>query len=101
MTVVDWVIVAFTALLAMTGYRRGFVVGALSLIGFAGGAFLGARIGPLLLSDGAHSPYAPLFALGGALLVGGLMANVLETVAYQLRRVMKVPGLGVADGLLG
>jgi uncharacterized membrane protein required for colicin V production len=101
MTTVDWVIVAFALLLAVTGYRRGFVVGALSLIGFAGGAFLGARIGPLLLSDGSHSPYAPLFALGGALLVGGVLASVLETVAFQLRRVMRLPGLGVADGLLG
>lgn len=101
MTTVDWVIVAFTLLLAVGGYRRGFLVGALSLVGFAGGAFLGARIGPLLLSDGSHSPFAPLFALGGALLVGGLMANVLETVAYQLRRVLKLPGLGAVDGLLG
>lgn len=101
MTAVDWVIVAFALALAASGYRRGFVVAALSLAGFAAGALLGSRIGPLLLAEGARSPYAPLFALGGALLVGGLVANVLETVAFRLRRMIRLPGLGVADGLLG
>ena len=35
------------------------------------GAFLGSRLGPLLLERGSHSPYAPLFALVGALMLGG------------------------------
>ena len=33
----DWVIVAFTFLLAVYGYLQGFIIGALSLIGFAHG----------------------------------------------------------------
>ena len=40
-------------------------MGVLSLAGFALGAFLGTRLGPLLLAEGAHSPYAPLFGLAG------------------------------------
>jgi uncharacterized membrane protein required for colicin V production len=51
----DWVILGFTALLALYGYAQGFVVGALSLIGFAVGAFLGTRIAPLLLHSGDRS----------------------------------------------
>src|SRR5580704_4204004 len=39
MTGVDWLIVGFTLLLAFYGYLQGFIVGALSLIGFALGAF--------------------------------------------------------------
>ena len=101
MTGVDWIIVAFVTLLALFGYGQGFLVGALSLAGFALGAFLGSRLGPALLSDGAHSPYAPVFALGGAVLFGGLFALGLETVGRALRAGLVLPGLGLLDGLLG
>ncbi|ADB50228.1 MarP family serine protease [Conexibacter woesei] len=101
MTTLDWIIVAIALLFAVFGYLRGFIVGALSLGGFAAGALLGARVGPLLLPDESHSPYAPLFALAGALLVGGLLSSVLETVGMRARRVLRLPGLGLLDGLLG
>jgi S1-C subfamily serine protease len=100
MTLVDWIIVAFTLLMALWGYSQGLVVGALSLAGFIGGGFLGSRLGPLLLSDGSHSPYAPVFALTGAFLLGGLAASILETIGFQLRRRMR-GGLGLADGVGG
>src|SRR5690242_1974052 len=100
MTALDWIIVAVTVLMALWGYSQGLVVGALSLAGFLGGAFLGARIGPLILSDGAHSPYAPLFALVGAFLIGGLLATGLEMLGFQLRRRLG-PTLGLVDGLGG
>jgi S1-C subfamily serine protease len=100
MTALDWIIVAFTVLMALWGYSQGLVVGALSLAGFLGGAFLGSRIGPLVLSDGAHSPYAPLFALTGAFLIGGVLATGLEVLGFQLRRRLG-PTLGLLDGLGG
>src|SRR3954470_23192041 len=100
MTAIDWIIVAFTALMALWGYSQGLVVGALSLAGFLAGAFLGARIGPLVLSGGAHSPYAPLFALTGAFLIGGVLATGLEVLGFQLRRRLG-PTLGLLDGLGG
>lgn len=52
MTTLDWIIVAFTLGLAMYGYAQGFLVGALSLLGFAVGAFVGTRIAPALLPKG-------------------------------------------------
>src|SRR3954466_4805412 len=100
MTPIDWFIVAFTVLMALWGYSQGLVVGALSLAGFLVGAFLGSRIGPLVLSDGAHSPYAPLFALTGAFLIGGVLATGLEVLGFQLRRRLG-PTLGLLDGLGG
>src|SRR3954451_21116641 len=100
MTAIDWIIVAFTVLMALWGYSQGLVVGALSLAGFIGGAFLGARIGPLVLQGGARSPYAPLFALTGAFLIGGLLATGLEMLGFQLRRRLG-PTLGVLDGIGG
>src|SRR4051794_14167881 len=100
MTVVDWIIVAFTVLMGAWGYAQGLIVGALSLAGFIGGAFLGSRLGPLVLTGGAHSPYAPLFALIGAFLIGGVLASGLEVLGFRLRRRLP-PGLGVVDGIGG
>jgi trypsin-like peptidase/colicin V production protein len=99
-TLLDWIIVAFTVLMAVWGYAQGLIVGALSLAGFAAGAFLGSRVGPLLLEEGSASPYAPLFALTGAIVVGGIVASGFELVGFHLRaRVGE--SLGVADGLGG
>jgi S1-C subfamily serine protease len=100
-TAVDWVIVAFCALLALYGYTQGFIVGVLSLVGFAVGAFIGTRLGPLLLPGGAHSQYAPLFGLLGALLAGGVLASGLEGVGLHARAALRLPGLRTVDGVLG
>jgi hypothetical protein len=100
MTAIDWIIVAFTVLMAFWGYAQGLLVGALSLGGFVGGGFLGSRLGPLLLEDGSRSPYAPVFGLVGAFLIGGVLASILETVGFQLRRRLR-GGLGMADGIGG
>ncbi|HEX6205351.1 MAG TPA: MarP family serine protease [Solirubrobacterales bacterium] len=102
MTVLDWAILAFTFALALWGYRQGLIVGALTLAGFGIGAFAGSRIAPLLLTQGSHSPYAPLFGALGALLVGALMAVTLESFALGLReRLVRRPYLLAADGAGG
>jgi S1-C subfamily serine protease len=100
-TTVDWLIVGFTVLLASYGYLQGFIVGVLSLVGFALGALIGTRIGPLLLPSGSHSRYAPIFGLVGALLAGAVMASGLEGVGARARAALRLPGLRVVDGLLG
>jgi S1-C subfamily serine protease len=100
-TRLDWLIVIFAALLAIFGFRRGFIVAVLSFGGFAIGAFLGTRLGPLLLSQGTSSPYAPAFGLIGALLAGAILATGFEGVGLRLRRVLVLPGLGLLDGTLG
>ena len=102
MTVLDWGIVAFTLALGLWGYRQGLIVGALTLVGFAAGAFLGSRIGPLVLSQGSESPYSPLFAALGALLVGAVVAVTLESLALGLRaKVIRRKALHLADGAGG
>lgn len=101
MTQLDWLIVAFAAILALFGFRQGFIVGALSFAGFIAGAFLGTRLGPLVLPKGSASPYAPAFGLVGALLGGAMLASGLEGLGFRLRRTLIVPGMGLLDGLLG
>ncbi|MDP9227714.1 MAG: CvpA family protein, partial [Actinomycetota bacterium] len=102
MTGLDWVIVAFALLMGAWGYRQGLIVSLLSLAGFAAGALLGSRLAPALLSDGAESPYAPLTALAGALLIGGIVAVSLEGLAHGLRgRVLRRPRAVVVDSAGG
>jgi len=100
LTSVDWIIIAFTVLMAAWGYQQGLIAGALSLAGFAAGALIGSRLGPLLLADGSHSPYAPLFALLGALMLGGVLASGLELLGFHLRRRLG-ERLGLLDGFGG
>jgi hypothetical protein len=99
-TTLDWIIVAFTLLMAVWGYLQGLVVGALSLAGFVAGAFLGSRLAPVLLSGGSESPYAPLVSLVVAVTLGGVLATALETLGLELRRRMG-PTLGTLDGAAG
>jgi S1-C subfamily serine protease len=101
-TGLDWLIVAFALAMAFWGYQQGLIVGLLSLGGFAIGAFLGSRIGPALLPEGSHSPYAPATALAGALLIGGIVAVSLEGVAIAVRRRLlgtagRRPGVAIAE----
>ena len=100
MTPLDWIIVGFTVLMATWGFSQGLIVGALSLAGFAGGALLGARLGPALLQHGSHSPYAPLIALVSAMLLGGILASGFELLGFRLRLRLG-ESLGVLDGLGG
>jgi S1-C subfamily serine protease len=91
-TALDWLILAFALAMGFWGYQQGLIVGLLSLGGFAIGAFLGSRLGPALLPDGSHSPYAPATALAGALLIGGIVAVSLEGLALTVRQRLLGPG---------
>jgi S1-C subfamily serine protease len=99
-TAIDWIIVGFTLAMALWGYAQGLIVGAMSLAGFAAGAVLGARVAPLLLNEGAESPYAPLVSLICAAVIGGVFASGLEILGFQLRRRIG-SRLGVFDGAAG
>jgi S1-C subfamily serine protease len=104
MTAVDWIIVAFVLAMAVWGYAQGLIVGALSLAGFGAGALLGSRVGPLLLDEGSKSPYAPLTALMGALVIGGILASLFEVVGFHVRRALAQrvgEPLRVIDGIGG
>ena len=100
MTALDWIIIAFTVLMAVWGYSQGLIVGALSLAGFVAGALLGSRLAPLLLEEGSNSPYAPMLSLVGALMVGGVLASALELLGFRLRHRIG-ERLGILDGIGG
>ena len=86
MTQLDAVILAAAALSAIGGFRRGFLVGALALAGFAGGVLLVMRLTGAL----AEARTTPLPALG-ALAAGLLGSALLATAGARLRRRWRGP----------
>jgi S1-C subfamily serine protease len=101
-TGLDWIIVGLVLLLALVGWAQGFISGVLALTGLAVGAWVGTRVGPLVLPDGEQSPYAPAFGLLGALVVGAALAGLFEAFGGALRGVVRrLPGFAALDGLLG
>jgi S1-C subfamily serine protease len=96
----DWVVIAVVVLAGLYGISTGFLRGAFSLAGFAVGAYLGARLAPLILSDG--SPYVPVIALSGAVLLGMVMRGVAALLAGALRTsIGLIPGMRLLDRLAG
>jgi S1-C subfamily serine protease len=96
----DWVVIVVVALAGLYGISTGFLRGAFSLAGFAVGAYLGARLAPLILSDG--SPYVPVISLAGAVLLGMVMRGLAGLLAGALRTSLGViPGLRLLDRFAG
>jgi S1-C subfamily serine protease len=96
----DWVVLGVVGVCALYGLATGFLRGALSLAGFALGAYLGARAAPQVLGDA--SAYVPLVTLAGAILGGALMRGVAELVARVLRTSIGViPGMRLLDSFAG
>ena len=101
MTTVDWIAAAVIGLAALNGLRRGLVGGAFSLAGIVAGAYLGAKLAPQFLS-GSESPYTPLVALGGAVVLGALLQSAATVAANAIRRSLFVlPPLRVLDSFGG
>jgi S1-C subfamily serine protease len=101
-TWVDWVVVGFAALLAARGAQEGFLAGALALVGVVVGAVVGGRLANAVLQSGSHSRYAPLLAIGGALLLVVLFQSLGARIGLTLRaELFKVPSLRSLDSFGG
>lgn len=93
--------VAVIGLSALSGFRRGLVLGVLSLAGVVGGAFLGSRIAPSVLGA-ADSQYVPLVALGGAVVVSFLAQALFAFVGRRVRTLLiAIPPLKMLDHVGG
>jgi S1-C subfamily serine protease len=73
----DVLLVVAVGLFALSGYRQGFLIGALSFVGFLGGGVLGAQLAPGLarrLVDEGEAPLVGLVVVVAAALLGQLAA---------------------------
>ena len=101
MTRIDWIALGFVALMAVLGLRKGLIASALSAAGVIGGAVVGARLGPHLLSGGSRSPYTPIAALAGALLLAIILETLGSLAGATLRSGLRIPPLRALDSLGG
>jgi S1-C subfamily serine protease len=80
----DLVLVALAAAFAVAGYRQGFIVGALSFLGFIGGAVIGVHYAPsiarALVTNQGWRAVLPIIAVFGAAVIGMLLAAGLGAV---------------------
>ena len=101
MTTVDWIAAGVIGLVALNGLRRGLIGSAFSLAGIVAGAYFGSRLAPQLLSGG-ESPYTPLVALGGAVVLGAFLQSAAGMVGSAIRTsLFAIPPLRVLDTLGG
>ncbi|MEV0152584.1 MarP family serine protease [Micromonospora sp. NPDC050686] len=80
MSAVDLVLLLLMLVFAISGYRQGFVIGALSFSGFFLGALLGLQIGPLIarqFADTGTRVLVSLVAVFGLAVIGQALAGWL------------------------
>jgi S1-C subfamily serine protease len=100
-TSIDWIVAGVIAISALIGLRRGLIGGLLGLAGIVVGAYLGAKLAPELLS-GRESPYTPLVALGGAIVLVILFQSIASMAGSAIRTSLFVlPPLRWLDSLGG
>jgi S1-C subfamily serine protease len=87
-------------LTAVSGFRRGLIVGACSLGGLAAGAYVGAKLAPGLLR-GPTSIYPPLVTLGGAVVGSGIGQFAAVTLGKSVRRALQIGLLKGFDNVGG
>jgi S1-C subfamily serine protease len=103
MTGLDWALLVAVLLAAAGGTTQGFLASALGFAGFAGGALLGVRVGPLVLPDGADNVNAPVAALFAATLLGVILGVGLQQIGARIAGRLRRPGgtgLRRAGGML-
>jgi S1-C subfamily serine protease len=101
MSIVDGALIILLVLFGVSGYRQGFVVGALSFTGFFGGALIGLQLGPLLaglIDDPVLKLVVSLIAVFGLAVLGQSLAGWW---GGRLRRAITNPAGQTVDDLGG
>ncbi|MFC7530384.1 MarP family serine protease [Actinoplanes sp. GCM10030250] len=86
MPVVDVILIVLMLLFAISGYRQGFVIGALSLGGFFSGVLIGLQLGPLLARQFADGTVRLVVALAVILILAVLGQTLAGWLGTNLRR---------------
>jgi S1-C subfamily serine protease len=98
---VDWIAIVIVVAGALGGLRRGLVISAFSLVGLAVGAYVGSRVAPHLLHDGATSTWTPVAGLVGAVLGAMLLQFAALFAGSFLRGGMRLTPLRLLDSAGG
>jgi S1-C subfamily serine protease len=104
-SVVDLILLVLIIMFAVNGYRQGFLVGALSFVGFFGGALVGLQLAPLVVAP-MSNPWARILvsllavfglALGGQAIAAWAGTRLRHAVRTEHgRRADDVGGIAVS-----
>jgi S1-C subfamily serine protease len=103
----DGVLLVAVVLFGISGYRQGFVIGALSFVGFLGGAVLGAQLAPSIASLFGQGEKSPLLGivvvfLGaclGQLAAAAVAAAIRERISWHSAQAVDAVAGAVVSGL--
>jgi uncharacterized membrane protein required for colicin V production len=99
--VVDGILILLMLVFAISGYRQGFVIGALSFGGFFSGVLIGLQVGPLIadkFTDSTTRLVVSLVAIFALAVLGQTLAGWLGT---HLRRAISSRPLQRVDDMGG
>ncbi|AEV88977.1 peptidase S1 [Actinoplanes sp. SE50] len=85
---VDVILIVLMLLFAISGYRQGFVIGALSLGGFFSGVLIGLQLGPLLAKQFADGTVRMIVALAVILALAVLGQTLAGWLGTSLRKAI-------------
>jgi S1-C subfamily serine protease len=86
MSFVDLVLIALALLFALSGFRQGLLVSATSILGFLGGAVLGAQLSGQVADRIDGSSVTRVFAALVVVLAGALLGQILAGAAGRALR---------------
>jgi S1-C subfamily serine protease len=86
MSVVDLVLIALALLFALSGFRQGLLVSSTSILGFLGGAVLGAQLSGQVADRIDGSSVTRVFAALVVVLAGALLGQILAGAAGRALR---------------
>jgi S1-C subfamily serine protease len=85
-SIVDLVLIALALLFALSGFRQGLLVSATSIVGFLGGAVLGAQLSGAVADRINGSTVTRVFAALVVVLAGALLGQILAGAAGRAVR---------------
>src|SRR3954454_12144239 len=86
MSLVDLVLIAFALAFALSGFRQGLLVSATSILGFLGGAVIGAQLSGPVADRIDGSSVTRVFAALVVVLAGALLGQILAGAAGRALR---------------
>ncbi|UOY00073.1 MarP family serine protease [Blastococcus sp. PRF04-17] len=86
MSVVDLVLIALALLFALSGFRQGLLVSSTSILGFLGGAVIGAQLSGPVADRIEGSSVTRVFAALVVVLAGALLGQILAGAAGRALR---------------
>lgn len=101
MTILDYALLGAALLAALSGWRRGFLVGVLALVGLLAGCAVGLVLSPRLVRSMSEGAGRSLAAIAIVLLGAGLGQAVASMVGMWLRKRLHWRPVRTLDSALG